>query len=196
MKAKFFLFALLGLFLASLTSCEEEDPISSGPEIDPIYEVFNYDGPNDDAPQLIDNVNFEAAVRFAPSRLAPVKNGKIAEIHFYIKNLPNTAAVKIYSSRGGTRPGTLLYEADVLNSLSSNSWNKHVLAEELFIGDDDIWIAIAFSHINTREVVGCDPGPATINGDWLFDELDGQWLPLSQRSIININWNIRLAVEP
>jgi len=54
---------------------------------------------------------------------------------------------------------------------------------------------VAFTNAVSQPTVGCDPGPAVPDGDWLYSSADGQWMALSQRFRVSINWNIRGTVE-
>jgi len=42
------------------------------------------------------------------------------------------------------------------------------------------------------QTIGCDAGPNSTGGDWLYQESDGRWLTFQQRTTTeSINWNIR-----
>lgn len=184
---------LLGLML--LQACNTDEEVGPGPLIDPDLVVLHYDGDNQDAPFLPANT-YEAAIRFAPSRLSPLAGSSLKEVHFFLQQLPKSLELRIYTSLGGIRPDSLVYSADIPNGLQANTWNRHILTTALPIPQKDLWVAVKFEQEVDARVLGCDIGPAVTNGDWLWDSSDNQWLPLSQRSPININWNLRAAVEP
>ena len=185
--------ALLGIFFLSV-SCENDTIAPSEPEIDLNLIVLNHDGPNVNAPQLPAGT-YEGAVRFTPSDLGIAVGGKLTEVHYFIQAPPETLEMRIYSGSAGNNPDKVLYQRDLSRGIRGSAWNKHTLSNPITLNQDDIWIGLRFSHSIDLRSLGCDPGPAETNGDWLFDSADGNWLPLSQRAAIDINWNIRAAVD-
>ena len=190
------LYSLLIVMALFATSCQDDDTPSgsSGPNIDSRFTVFNYDGANRDAPQLPGNT-YEAAIQFPSNQLSGVQGQSLKEVHFYIRQVPAFCEIRVYTSPGGLAPVNLLYSREITGDIQGDQWNAHVLETPVEITSDNLWIGLNFAHNGLRRTVGCDEGPARANGDWLFDSADGQWVPLSQRSAININWNIRAAVE-
>ncbi|NNF02603.1 MAG: hypothetical protein HKN22_07945 [Bacteroidia bacterium] len=187
--------ALVTISTLLLTSCEEESLLTE-PQINPGFDAIHYDDGNIDAP-LLPAGSYEAAVKFPSNYLAANKNDSIKEVHFFIQELPNVCKVKFYSSFSGQlTPGNLLYSQNVISEIQANSWNRHVLSSPLIIGNEDIWISISFESNTDNRVVGCDPGPASENGEWLWDAAVGSWDKLSNNSTLDIDWNIRLAVKP
>ena len=77
-----------------------------------------------------------------------------------------------------------------------NKWNTHTLTQAITLKNEDIWLSIEFKFPGSRRTVGCDPGPALPDGDWLFNSMDGQWTPFNKRTGgASINWTIRLNVS-
>lgn len=178
------------LIILSLGACKSDD--------NPSLITLNYDADNLASPSLPAG-SYEASARFPSGALSAANGGTLEEVEVYIQELPNTAQIKIYSSNGGLEPTDLLYTAEIANSLQSNSWNTHTLNSDLTIdGSQDLWVCVAFSQSGDARVIGCDPGPAVVNGDWLFDTNDNQWSPLRVRTSnsVDINWNIRAIVSP
>lgn len=188
LPAIFFFSALL------MFSCQE-DPVNNEPDINAPFVALNYDGSNQDAP-LLPTGNYEAAIYFPASELNDLTGGKLIEVYYYIRELPASCTIKIYSKTSDSSPVELEYSAATGSDLLPNTWNKHILSTPVEITGEDIWIAVSLGHGADTRSIGCDPGPAVSGGDWLFDSGDGNWIPLSQRAGISINWNIRGVVEP
>lgn len=176
----------------SLFSCEE-DPV--GPVLGENLISLNLDSDNQDAPSLPAN-SYEAAVRFPASQMGQYAGDRLTEANFFIQTVPQSCELRIYVKSDNNAPDSLVYSANVRSALRANSWNKHTLTTPYSLTGEDVWITLSFAHTNEQRTVGCDQGPARTNGDWLLDAADNQWIPLSQRSPININWNIRGAIDP
>ena len=138
---------------------------------------------------------YEAAARFTSVQIGDWAGRTITEVQYYIANPPENCRVKIYGANDSNSPGTELYAAEVTSTTSANQWNVHKLTQGVKLTSTDIWISIAFSHSTARATIGCDPGPAVKDGDWLYATSDNAWQPLSNRTPISINWNIRGIVE-
>ena len=185
--ASLFLIAI-AVSLFTLSSCKEESN-------NPTFITLNLDGPNEDSPSL-PPATYEAAVRFVSGSLQNYIDDRLVEVDFYVQEVPDACEVVIYRSNGGSEPFSTIHTANVISGLNANSWNTYVLTTPITISNEDIWIAIRFTHSNTARTIGCDPGPAVPNGDWLYDSNDTSWIPLSVRTPISINWNIRGIVDP
>ena len=187
---------IISSFVLLFTSCEEND-LTPSPVIEPPLVTINYDDDNLTAPLLPGNT-FEAAVKFTSSETGEVKGGKLIEVYYYLLEQPSSCAIKVYQKSSANGPEVLLYSEATTNEISPQSWNKHTLSTPVDIGDDDIWIAVRLQHAGNQQTIGCDPGPAHPNGDWLFDSADGEWRKMNERSSneVNINWNIRGVVDP
>ena len=178
------LFALLS---CALLHCTENKVVP--PEN---YEdtLLHYDKDQDSAP-FLNGGKYEAAARFTSAQIGTRAGRTLSEIQFYLASKPATCVVKIYGAQNTSMPGSLLYSANVSATTQANSWNMHQLTQTILLPSNDIWISIEFSHTARQATIGCDPGPAVQDGDWLFAANDGQWQTLRARTTININWNIR-----
>jgi hypothetical protein len=137
---------------------------------------------------------YEAAARYTPEKIGNLVGKTIKEIHYFIADKPDSITIKLYGPLNATTPGNLLYSADVTGNAESNKWNVHTLTQVLMLNNEDIWLSIQFKMASPRRTVGCDPGPALTDGDWLYSSHDGQWIPFNRRNGISINWTIRLNV--
>ena len=152
--------------------------------------LLHYDKEQDSSPFLAAG-RYEAAARFTGAQIGTRAGRTLTAIQFYIANKPATCTVKIYGAQNASMPGSLLYSADVSAATQANSWNAHQLTQTITLPSTDLWISIEFSHTVRQATMGCDPGPAVQDGDWLNAASDSQWQTLRQRTMININWNIR-----
>lgn len=179
-KTLFFL--LLGLL--SFAACKDEDTT--------IDADLHYDGQNVSAP-FLDAGIWEAAARFPASVMNEFQGKNLEEVEFFILERPDACAIHIYGEGDSDEAGTLLYSENVSSSIDANSWNRHTLSTPLMISGDDLWISVVVTHNSVLASVGCDEGPAELNGDWAYSHNDGQWRTLNLRSNqqIDINWNIR-----
>jgi len=184
---------ILVVVMGVLPGCNDDDERFLEPTIDDRFIVLQHDGPNVDAP-ILPAETYEAAVRFTDAKLSVAIGGRLTEIHYFVEVPPDYGEVRGYTSKSGDTPDQLIYQREITLQTRAGEWNKHTLLNPISLNADDLWIAIRFRQANNQPTIGCDPGPAQPNGDWLWDASDSQWLPLSQRSNININWNIRAAV--
>ncbi|MEM6320424.1 MAG: hypothetical protein AAF960_22330 [Bacteroidota bacterium] len=176
-----FIVALFVLF----TACGEDDSTEIS---------LRYDGPNQTAP-LLQGDTYEAAARFPATITRDYIGQRLTQVSYYMTGIPLQTSLKIYSGGTEDMPGQVVYEASLTGSITQNSFNEHTLSTPLGITGEDLWISIRFRQNRTLQTIGCDPGPTVTNGDWLFRESDGRWLPFSQRTPESINWNIRGIVE-
>lgn len=152
--------------------------------------TLHYDKEQDSSPNLSAG-RYEAAARFTSTQIGNLAGRDLIEVHYYLANKPETCRVKIYGQNSANQPGSVLYSADVTSATQAHQWNVHKLAQTVKLTSADIWISIEFTHSARQATIGCDPGPAVQDGDWLYSLADGAWRPLSQRTSISINWNIR-----
>jgi len=184
----------LALALAAVlvsTGCPSSNIVLNTP---PQQFELRHDGDNATAPNLPPDT-YEAAARFTAAQTASLTGGQLIEVQFYIFLVPASARVKIYDAGTSTSPGALIYSADVTGQITQTAFSTHTLSTPVAIGGGDLWIAIEFTHAAPQRVIGCDPGPAVADGDWLYSTLDGMWRPFNQRFPISVNWNIRGIVE-
>ena len=184
-------FACILLPVVLAAGCRSSTTIPNSP---PQRFALRYDADNANAPNL-PAATYEAAARFPAAQITALAGGVLVEVEFYIQFLPTSATLKVYDAGTSTSPGALLYSADVTASVTQTAWTTHVLATPVAIAGGDLWIAIEFTHAVSQRVIGCDPGPAVPDGDWLYSSADGMWTPFNQRFPVSVNWNIRGIVE-
>jgi len=199
-------FCLVLLFLSGLNCGKGDNDTNIPPVIPPIItpplstctncELLYFGENQADAPTLEAGL-YEAAARFTPAKIGTLMGKTIKEIHYFILEKPDSIKLKLYGPSNdstGNTPGDLLYSADITESAKSQKWNAHVLTQAITLKNEDIWLSIQFKLTGARKTVGCDPGPALPDGDWLHNSLDGEWIPFNVRSGTSINWTIRLNV--
>ena len=161
--------------------------------------TLNYDGANVTAPELPSQRIFESAARFPALQMADYIGDELIEIEFFIRDIPASCELFVYTSNGGNVPTNEVYSSgNIINTVNSGTFNTHVLPEPLVLDAEDLWIGVRYNQNNSQRTVGCDAeGSRVLNGDWLYDSTDGSWLPLVERTngALNINWNIRGIVE-
>jgi len=173
-------FLLLGLVIL-FSACKDDRSVDA---------ALRLDGDNQTAPTLpVDT--YEAAARFSERIVNPYIGQNLTEVSYYMVGTPQQTTLKIYSG-GDAQPENVVYEASLTGTITENSFNSHVLSEPLPITGEPLWISIKIRQNRTLQTIGCDAGPNTAGGDWLYQESDGRWLTFQQRtSTESINWNIR-----
>lgn len=156
--------------------------------------TLHYDQDNLSSPSLVAG-KYEASARFTNAQIGNLVGREVTEVHYYIADKPESCRVKIYGQQSANSPGSLLYAAEVTTETQAHKWNVHKLTQPVKLTSSDLWISLEFSHPARQATVGCDPGPAVKDGDWLYASSDNAWTPLSQRTSISINWNIRAVVD-
>lgn len=184
----------LGASLLLAADCNHNDVVQPPAQTRTVE--LRYDGDNASAPQLPAD-SYEGAARFTPTQTAGLVGGRLIEAEYYIFTAPTAIQLRVYGAGTATTPGALLYAADVTAGTVANAWNTHILPSPVTVPAGDLWISIAFSQSATQRTLGCDPGPAVPDGDWLYAAGDGNWIPLIQRysGAVNINWNVRGVVQ-
>lgn len=182
---------LATLALAGAAGCSQSDrAVTAAPRLVELH----LDGDNASAPNL-PPATWEAAARFAAALTAPLAGGELVEIDVFVETIPADARLKVYGAGTASAPGPLVYSADVLDALVPSSWITHVLPAPVAVTGGDLWIALEFTHAAPQRVIGCDPGPAVTDGDWLYASTDGTWIPFHQRFASSVNWNVRGTVR-
>ncbi|GAB4423719.1 MAG: hypothetical protein OHK0039_40440 [Bacteroidia bacterium] len=185
-------YVLYSLCIAALLAAGCGDRLAPEPGIVPPQVALHRDAANLTAPSL-NAGTYEAAVRFSAADLDTLIGRQLVGVYFYFREVPDETTVKIYRGTRGDSPDVLVYTGTA--SAAAESWNYHSLATPVAL-QGDLWIAVGIGHSDRRRVVGCDPGPAVTDGDWLYDEIDGLWRTLRTRAPgVDINWNIRGVVE-
>jgi hypothetical protein len=193
------LFVIMLSFL--LITCTKNDPAPgiitpppTQPPPPPEFQLLYYGGNVSNAPQLAAG-SYEAAARFTATKIGTLVDKEIIEVHYYIANKPDSCKIKINGPLNDETPGGLLYSADVTNETKAGQWNVHKLTKSVKLKSEDIWLSIGFKQSIIQSTIGCDPGPALKDGDWLYALDDGKWMPFIKRTSISINWTIRLSVS-
>jgi len=159
---------------------------------DPNDLQLNHDGANFNSPEL-PAATYESAAMFPSAFDGNDAGNELYAIEYYIDQIPASAEINVY--RGGTNePDSLVFSAPVLTQITQDSWNVATVSPPIVLDGGNFWISMRYSQTGTQRTLGCDAGPAVSNGDWLYDSQDGSWIPLSDRSTININWNLRAKV--
>jgi len=189
--SKFKVLSILALVVViSFSSCKEDEPDLPVEGTD--YEL-RYDGGNDTAPPLPPG-NFETGIRFDAGEDGNVAGVELFAVRYYIRNKPNSAELNVYSGGIG-EPDVLLYSEEIIDEISSNSWNDHTLSAPLELDGDDLWITISYNQSDNDRVIGCDSGPRNNGGDWHFDAQvgpNGTWDTFGPGwGGDPVNWNIR-----
>ncbi len=186
-----FILSFFFFYLIGIQSCNDEED----PNID-LNNELHYDTNNNSAPDLLEGVH-ESAIRFESRDLLPYQSRTLSAVKIFIAHVPTDLTLRIYTDGRSNTPGNLLYEA-ALVGVKSNQWNVIELTSGLIIGNDGLWISLRFSLNETQRVIGCDRGPAFINGDWAFNQYDNNWRSLRNRTNnqLSVNWNIRAVLKP
>jgi hypothetical protein len=186
---------LLSLLLPFLFACDKDN--SNEPDIPAGFNVLNYDAANFDAP-LLPPQTYISAVRFSPTRLAPYIGKDMVSVFYWFSELPQSAEIHVYTSNGGLAPTSLIFSAP-LSNFAGFSWNSFQFPTPINItGTEDLWIGIKYTRISEQRILGWDPCPAVLDGDWHWDGADSTWTPLVDRTNgqLDINWNIRAVIDP
>lgn len=191
-------FAVLSCLMIMLlgASCDRQS-IEPAPEVLPPAVQLNYDGDNVTAPLLPGGV-YEAAVLFTPVELIGLAGKQVSEVILFIQEVPLSGTVRIFEGSSNGEPESLVSSQGVRSDLVENSWSRISLTSPVTIDEEkDLWLTFRFELSGDSQTLGCDSGPADVNGDFLFDGSDEFWQKLSSRTSggININWNLRMVVD-
>lgn len=166
------------------SACDTEIP-------EPEDTVLNHDSDNLDSPRLPANT-WEVGARFTSNQARNFQGEEIESLDFYIYNKPDSAWVAIYEYNGTDTPGSLLYSSVVTSNITSQAWNNHQLTTNVSI-DGGVWITFGYKISATKQVIGCDPGPAKSGGDMLTSSTSG-WTTLFDLYGPDVNWNLRANI--
>lgn len=191
---------VLLLIFPLIFSCkkEEEEPepdvaMNYAPSVGAGKIALHHDDYNTDAP-IMEPGTYEMAARFSATDITSASNGELVAIQYYTELKPHQAELRIYSG-GFNAPESVVYTADLIPDMNTNSWNTHEMLDSIPM-EAPIWIGIWFQVLGEAKYIGCDPGPANENGDWMFSEADGDWERFETRTGTSINWNIRGVILP
>ena len=157
---------------------------------------LNYDCANFSAPALPTGI-YETAVRFTPDLTQEFAGQNLTEVEIYFASVSAATVLKIYGPGTANTPGDLLYSRIISADMRTDSWNSHVLTDPVAITGDDLWVSVLVDHPDNIRTVGCDPGPALSNADFIFSESENRWTTLRDFTAgeADINWNIRAYVD-
>lgn len=178
------------IFPIFFIACNDDEP-----ELD-ITADLHYDSANFAAPELDPGTHF-AGVYFPETNMQAFIGQNLEEIVFFLNALPSSCSVHVYRNGIGNVPGQNLYSKNITADLESETWNFHTLETPVPLTGEDIWICIEVTHSSLISTVGCDPGPATTNGDWIRSTPENDWTTLRERTSdeVDINWNIRARIN-
>lgn len=187
---------LLPVLTATLISCDRQS-LSPAPVIEPPLIQIHYDGENVTAPLLPAGV-YEAGIKLTPLELIGLNGRRLREVILFVESIPVAATVRIYEGSSNGGPDVLRSSHAVRSDLEPNSWNRILLPTAVDIDvEQDVWIAFRFETGSPSQTLGCDAGPASEHGEYLYERADNLWQKLSARTAggININWNLRAVIE-
>lgn len=177
------LYLFVAIAVVSFTACQDDDDNFD------LY-TLNHDGANADAPALPAG-SYEAAAHFTRADVERHAGTELVAIEYFIRDKPAYAEVRISPSDGSNQPGTNYEFYDVTNELTPFSWNTLQLPFAKSI-EEGLWLSVYFeSVVDDQRIIGCDGGPAALNGDWLYDDYDQTFQTYEAREGVSINWNIR-----
>jgi len=156
---------------------------------DTVNDLLQLDGENFTGPLLGAGFH-ETAVRFSPDITRPFTGKQLGAVLWYTGPRAANTEIRIYGPGAGSGPGALLYSKDVTSLARPFAWNEVELDAPVAITGEELWIGIAFVHIESGQTIGCDAGPNRPGGDWLFST-DAQWRTYTDRTGESVNWNIR-----
>lgn len=189
-------FLMLSALVVLFASCDRQN-LTPAPVIEPPMVQLNYDGDNLTAPLLPAGI-YEAGVKFTPAELVGLDGKTLSQVILFMQDIPVAATVRVFEGTTNGAPETLLSSQGVRSDLEAFSWNQIFLTSPVAIDSDkDLWVTFRFELGQELQSLGCDPGPANENGDYLFENADNLWQKLSARTGggIDINWNLRAVVE-
>lgn len=179
----FFLFSFL------LISCGDDDDCCVIPAEDII---INYDGDNVTAPNLPAG-NYVFAMRLPATTINRLAGQSIKSVIVYMYNEPVDINMNIYNESNNL-PGTVLYTQSMSGQVINNEWNTVNLSDPFEISGSALWVGFEVNLNNQLQTVGCDSGPASPNGDWLYDGADEEFIRFTNRVNDSVNWNIRVVI--
>ena len=168
----------------SFAACGDDDGNSGDPNL------LSYDGDNATAPELEAGIHI-LAVRFPASDLQSRIGKKLHEVEVFVDIGADSYRVIIYGQNSSTLPGGILQEVDFTNQVNARKW-AIVDIDPIEITGEDLWIGVEVSHSQTLQTIGCDSGPRTDDGDWIWNNSDQVWESfLDQTGTESVNWNIK-----
>ncbi len=180
-------YSYLLIFALGFASCADDDD-----SFDPY--VLKHDGENSTSPNLPPG-EFEAAVHFTVLDIDQYPGKELIAIDYNVYEVPDRAEIRVSESNGSSVPGNIIFSRDVTNEINPFGWNTVNLGTPIPL-EGGLWLSLYFENsVDDRQTIGCDGGPGSVNGDWLFDSYDNQWLSYRSRTGESINWNIRGVLQ-
>lgn len=172
---------ILILLMMIFVSCSQEDG-----------NLLNHDSDNFSAPNLPAGTHTVGA-KFNASDLDRFVGRSLEEIHFYMVNVPDNVIIEVFGEGDFSTPGSVLVSEDIGSNMASNSWNAFILDNPIEITGDELWLCITLTNLFENSTIGCDPGPANQNGNWIQASGSNTWETFEDftSGATSINWNIR-----
>lgn len=188
------LFVLAVACLLTSASCKKLDFTRTEPIGQDKWLHYD-DGVNYDGIFANSGGNFDIAIRFSASELAPYDGFRISKLKFFPKvGYPAVFYITIWS---GTEPPTLL-KVQEISSVIAETWNEVSYDESYYIdASSDMWFGVWITDYPASTYpAGCDNGPAVVGKGDLFSPDDGvTWYSLyTANSELNYNWNLQVYV--
>ncbi len=183
----FRLFSILFFFVV-FTSCGDDDDCCVLPAEDIL---INYDGDNFTAPNLPPG-EYVFAMRMPVTTLNRLEGQFIKSVVAYIYNQPSSMNLNIYSEQNNL-PGQIIHTQSV-SSQNLQDWNTFQLTSPVMLDGSAVWVGFEVNLNSQMQTIGCDSGPASPNGDWLYDGSDQEFIRFANRVNDSVNWNIRVVI--
>ena len=151
---------------------------------------ISYDnGVNNDGIGVDGAADFDVAIRFDTSQIAPFAGGQLTEVRFFPREELCEYAVRVWIGGSAFNAGTMVLDQAVTNPVIGD-WNNVVLDVPVDIEPGmELWFGY---RANTQAgfPAGCDAGPATPGYSDLI-LFGGAWVSMAQAYSLNYNWNIQ-----
>ena len=157
--------------------------------------LLHYDGDNNGYSIGDQGSTFIGGARFKADTMQHLTGGYLTSVQFHYSEPATGLSVLIFGDSTNTVPGDTLYFKKLnISSLIDSSWNSVTLDSGLLLSGKDLWVCIQVEDsTGLNYPLGCDDGPADVNGDWVNDS--GIWKHLNNDYGLNYNWNIRAEIE-
>lgn len=189
---KNFLLALLILPVLCFTACGDDEDAND----DNFGEVtLRHDGANVTGPFLPAGIH-QFLVRFDAVDLRQYEGRRLDRVEFYLGEVPSSLGVVVLNGTNPNFPDQEIFYRDITNRINGTGWITHRLNEDVFLTDNDLWLAIEVTHDQEQRSVGCDAGPRDPGGDWLLRQQDDDYVTFGEISTESVNWNIRGVLAP
>jgi hypothetical protein len=148
--------------------------------------LFYDNGINNDGIGTGGAADFDVAIRFEPSQLAPYNGYLLTTVDFFPREASCDYSIRVWQ---GVNGATLLVDQPVANP-AIGEWNSITLDTPVEIdASQELW----FGYRNNTQAgypAGCDAGPAVSGfGDMIF--FQGSWASMNEAYGLNYNWNLQ-----